>query len=171
MKYIHFISSKRFQRQAGKEYLKKIRWYPPCLYHLLDKWLCQMSTAGWHIVDCTLFSFLFEKGKPEDRRYFTYSIDMPRADAGKYSIPMRYPMLEKTYGVHPKKSKINANKQKVYKIVELNREAIDTKYKISYCEMLNDRNRLYKMRAVRNLLLCIIAIIALGLFWTFYANQ
>ena len=82
------------------------------MYHRLDKWLKQMSAKGWHIVDCGLFYFLFEKGAPKEKEYFTYSADSPHKSAGRFSISLRYPFLDVHFGVNQKKSKINLKKPK-----------------------------------------------------------
>ena len=113
---MHMMKKTRFQTSEQRNYIKKIRIYPAFLYRYLDRWLKEMSLNGWHIVDCGWFWFLFEKGKAEEREYFTYGLN---AREGKYSISLRYPLLEQTYGAKKKKSKINANKTKSYNIVEM----------------------------------------------------
>ena len=114
---------KSFKKDPRKEYMRKYRIYPICMYSRLDRWLKKMSLLGWHIVHSGLFSFLFEKGEPAEKEYFTYYTTAPY-DA-KYSILSRYPFLEKTYGVKKKKSKINSNESKIYLTVEVDLKRID----------------------------------------------
>lgn len=150
---------------SGKEYIRKIRIYPAFLYHHLDKWLKLMSLSGWHIVHCGLFTFWFEKGEPCEKEYFTYGLS---TQEGKYSISLRYPMLEKTYGVKKDKSKINANDTKSYQILEIDRQRIDVANNVGYRELILDRNRLYLQYFARNLGVILgvatLTIIALLLF-------
>ena len=130
----------KFQPDNKKEYLKKLRIYPAFLYSRLDKWLKAMSAKGWHIVHCSALSFWFEKGEPEEKEYFTYGLS---SREGKYSISLRYPLLEKTYGVKKGKSKISSNETKKYEIVEIDLSRIDPNSDVGYRELVGDRNRLY----------------------------
>ena len=155
-----------FVKDPSKKYVRKFRICPAFAYNSLDKWLNKMSTLGFHLVDSNLVSFLFECGEPKNKIYFTYDSGGGRNDAGKYSIPLRYPFLEKTYGVKPKYSKLNKNQSKTYLTVEIDTQRIDIKNHVGYKELVNDRNELYKKRAIRNtfifllvVLMCIIAII------------
>ena len=125
-----------------------------------------MSNLGFHLVDSNLISFLFECGEPENKIYFTYDMGSGHNDDGKYSIPLRYPFLDKTYGVKPKYSTLNKNQSKTHLTVEIDTQKIDTEDNAWYKELINDRNRLYHRRAIRNgliflasILICIIAII------------
>lgn len=131
---------KKFIKEPGKQYKRKFRIYLPFVYNRLDKWLKSMSLKGWHIVHCGLFYFLFEKGKPTEKEYFTYT----NTQEGKYSISLMYPLLEKTYGVKKKKSKINSNEAKAHTIIEIDLKKVDVKNDIGYKELINDRNRLYR---------------------------
>ena len=92
--------SKSFQNRKNKKYIKKFRLYPAFLYKRLDKWLKEMSLKGLHIVDCRFFTFIFEKGAPKEKEYFTYG-DAIRE--GKYSLSMRHPFLEKNMGLKNQK--------------------------------------------------------------------
>jgi hypothetical protein len=141
-----------------KQYLKKIRIYPTFLYNYLDKWLKEMSLSGWHIIDCHMFSFVFEKGEPTQKEYFTYGLS---TQEGYYNISLRYPFLEKTYGVKKKKSKINSNTTKSYQIIEIDLNKIDTQNDVGYKELVNDRNRLYKRFFIRNLSIIFATLIVL----------
>ena len=107
-------SSRRFAKNPSKKYVRKFRLYLPFAYKSLDKWLNKMSLSGCHVVDSNFISFLFECGEPQNKIYFTYDAGWGRNDAGKYSIPLRYPFLEKTYGMKPKYSKLNKNQSKTY---------------------------------------------------------
>lgn len=73
--------------------IRKIRFYPECFFFMLDAWLKRMSQDGYHLVDHGIITYIFEKGIPENREYFTYSSD--RIGEGKYSISLRYPNLKK----------------------------------------------------------------------------
>ena len=88
-------SSRRFAKDPSKKYVRKFRLYLPFAYKSLDKWLNKMSLSGCHVVDSNFISFLFECGEPQNKIYFTYDAGRGRNDAGKYSIPLRYPFLEK----------------------------------------------------------------------------
>ena len=138
---------KKFQMDSGKQYIKKFRIYPAFLYNRLDKWLKSMSAQGWHIVHCGIFSFLFEKGSPKEKEYFTYTF-IP--NEGRYDILLRHPCLEKTFGSKKKKSKINSNEMKAYNIVEIDLDKIDIKNNIAYKELVSDRDRLYMWYFIRN---------------------
>ena len=118
------------------------------MYSRLDRWLKKMSLLGWHIVHSGLFSFLFEKGEPAEKEYFTYYITAPCN--GKYSVADRHPFLEKIYGVKKKKSKINSNESKVYLTVEIDLKRIDVQNNIGYKELIDDRNRLFKKLFIRD---------------------
>ena len=136
-----------------KEYLRNFKFYPTFLYDRLDKWLKQMSLNGWHIVDCGAIWFLFEKGEPKEKEYFTHGLN---TQEGNYSISLRYPLLEKTYGIKKKKSKINAKDRKSYNIVEIDTNRIDIKNNVGYKELISDRNRLYRRYFIRNLILFLV---------------
>ncbi len=163
MKKVKFLFShfSKFEKLPQKQYKKKHRFFLGIMYAQLDKWLKKMSLSGWHIVHCGVFTFWFEKGLATEKEYFTYG-DPP--NEGKYSVLLRHPQLEKKYGVSKKKSKINANKNKAYEIVEIDLNLIHAD--IGYEEMVNDRNRLYLLYFIRNVLACMLAlmvVIALSL--------
>ena len=145
-KIVNAHNCKKKPTHLDDQYLKKFRIYPYFLYFRLDKWLKYMSSNGWHIVHCGLFFFLFEKGENSLREYFTYGLS---TQEGKYDISMKFPSLEKTYGL--KRSKINSNKKKSYNIVEIDTNRIDIKNDIGYKELVSDRNRLYARYFIRNL--------------------
>ena len=119
-----------------------------------------MSNLGFHLVDSNLISFLFECGEPKNKIYFTYDAGSGRNDDGKYSIPLRYPFLEKTYGVKPKYSKLNKNQSKTYLTVEIDTQRIDIENDVGYKELINDRNKLYNKRAIRNVFIFLLAILS-----------
>ena len=145
-----------YQKNPKKKYRWKFRIYPSVLYSRLDRWLNRMSLSGWHVVDIKLFFFLFEQGKPEDKRYFSYTPTPPRNDGATFSISMRYPFLEQTYGVKKKHSPLNKNQSKTHCIIELEPQKMQS---IGYREMLHDRNRLYTLRTL--LYILILALIPL----------
>lgn len=155
MKKKRISGCKKFQIDPDKQYLRRIRIYPSFLYSRLDKWLKSMSLKGWHIVHCGVFSFLFEKGDSAVKEYFTYGLS---TQEGKYSIPLQYPFLEKTYAVNKKRSKINSNESKSYQIVEIDLEKIDVKRDVCYQEMIIDRNSLYTRYFVRNFFIFVAAV-------------
>ena len=150
-----------FTKDPQKEYMKKIRFYPSFFYAHLDRWLKKMSRSGWHIVHCGRFTFLFEKGKPAEKEYFTYGSGLHSEKDGYYSIELRYPFLKKTYGVKKKYSKINANEAKALNIVEIDLKRIDITTNIGYLEMVHDRNHLYRMLGIRFLVLSTVVVLLL----------
>lgn len=154
------LKCKKFQKNPCKQYAKRYRIYPSFLYSHLDRWLKKMSLNGWHVVHCGLICFLFEKGVPEEREYFTYGLG---TQEGKYSISLRFPLLEKQYGLEKKKSAINSNCTKAYSIVEIDTYKID----IGYGELINDRNHLYMRYFLRNLSVIIAVIITLCILLCF----
>ena len=156
-----FFKQKTFQKSHGKQYLKKYRLYPSFLYRHLDKWLKLMSLEGWHIVHCGLFTFVFEKGEPCEKEYFTYGLS---THEGKYSISLRYPHLEKTYGIKKKKSKINSNEAKSHCIIEIDLDKIDINNDDGYKELINDRNHLYLRYFIRNCIALMIPILLVVLY-------
>lgn len=157
---------KKFSKNPLKQYKKVYRIYPQFMYHRLDKWLKQMSAKGWHIVDCGLFYFLFEKGAPKEKEYFTYSADSPHKSAGRFSISLRYPFLDVHFGVNQKKSKINSNANKAHQIIEIDVNRIPD---YEYSELKNDRNHLYKTRAIINFSI-FSAMIVLGIIILIFSN-
>ena len=152
-------NTSRFFREPSKRYVRKFRFYPSFLYDKLDKWLNKMSLLGWHLVDSNPVSFLFEQGNPENKIYFTYSVGGARNDSGKYSIPLRYPFLDKTYGVKSKHSKLNNNRKKTYLTVEIDTQKIDIENDVGYKELISDRNRLYRKLAIRNAIVFLVITI------------
>ena len=154
----------RFQKDPSKKYIRRFRFYPSFMYQYLDNWLSKMSRRGWHLVHSNMVSFLFEQDHPEEKLYFTYEADGFRNDSGQYSIPLRYPFLEKTYGITKKYSKLNKNESKAYLTIEIDTERIDTENDISYKELLSDRNRLYKRRAIRNAVVFGVLVLLVILF-------
>lgn len=146
-------------QSSDSKYLKKFRVYPIFFYNRLDKWLKLMSKKGWHIVHCNIFSFLFEKGMPEEKEYFTYGIF---SQEGKYDIKLRFPFLEKKYGVEKNKSKINSNNQKTYNILEIDLNKIDVQNDIAYKELVSTRNSLYLRYSIRNFIILLMALIFLA---------
>ena len=156
---------KRFQKDTTQKYLKRVRIYPSFMYGRLDKWLKEMSLSGWHIVHAGLFTFIFEKGEPCVKEYFTYGLV---TQEGEYSISLRYPFLEKTYGVKEKKSKINSNKAKTHSIVEIDLERINPKENAGYKELVADRNRLYLRYFIRNAFAILVPVVVwfvVSLIW------
>lgn len=140
--------------------IRKYRYYPDCCFFALDTWLKRMSRNGYHLVDYGIITYVFEKGKPKDREYFTYSCD--RIGEGKYSIRLRYPNLDKTYGVKRKKSKLNqANVSKGVTVLEIDTNRISTEDDIGYKELIKDRNRLYLIRAIRNAVVVLLMLMML----------
>ena len=109
------------------------------MYAKLDKWLKKMSLLGWHIVDCGMLFFVFEKGEPANKEYFTY---ISLVNESKHNLSLMFPFLEKTYGVKEKKSKINANKAKFHQIVEIDTQKIDTEKDVGYLELISERNKM-----------------------------
>ena len=157
------IKQKRFRRDPNKRYLTKVRFYPACMYFALDRWLKNMSCNGWHIVDCGIFTYLFEEGSPQEKEYFTYmGGGTGRNDGGFFSLSLRYPFLEKTYGVKKKNSQINANERKAHQIVEIDVRKIDVHNDIGFCELRHDRNRLHALETARDI--GILALCALLLY-------
>ena len=162
MKKRLFPNIPRFKRDEKKQYLRKYRFYPALMYSRLDRWLKEMSLSGWHIVDCGLFSFLFERGDAAEKEYFTYSCGASHRKEGYFSIPLRYPFLDRTYGMKRKKSKINANDAKAYQIVEIDMSVIVAEGADGYKELVRDRNRLYTLQAIRNAAI-VLLMLAVGL--------
>ena len=146
--------------ECKKKYIKKNRLYPYFLYFRLDKWLTKMSLVGLHIVDCKLMSFYFERGEPKKTEYFTYLIP---SQEGKYNIMLRHPFFEKKYGVSKNISKINANKHKRLQILEIDLNKVRGEQCTGYIELLHDRNKLYWIYFVKNVLAIIVPIIVLVL--------
>ena len=146
--------------------IRKIRIYPDFLYSRLEKWLHKMSLKGLHLVKRKFgIIYYFEKGEPEEKEYFAWS---PTATGeGKHSIPLRYPHLEKQFGVKKKNSKLNKNATLKYDtIIELDRDLIYGEKKIAYQELISDRNRLYMQKFIKfSLIMALVAVILAVLFW------
>lgn len=135
---------------------KKIRIYPSFLYFKLEKWLKKMSLQGWHLIYRKFgVIYYFEKGSPREREYFVW--DATYTGEGRYSIAMRYPFLEKTYGIKKKKSKLNKNATTKYDtIIEIDSKKIDFQNNLAYKELKSDRNRLYTWKLIRDIGILII---------------
>ena len=160
-----------FHKNPNKHYVRKIRLYPPFLYFALDTWLHKMSQKGWHIVDCSVITYLFEKGPAQEKEYFTYAAGgSGRNDGGYFNISLRYPFLEKTYGVKKKNSKINANNRKTHRIIEIDTKRIDIKNDAGFCELRKDRNKLHALEAVRDAAIIIFAIIVFVVYSHFHRH-
>ena len=158
-KYAWLTKLEKFQKDPSKKYIIKFRFYPSFMYQYLDNWLSKMSRLGWHLVDSNMVSFLFEQDEPKEKVYFTYEAGGFRNDSGEYSIPLRFPFLEKIYGIKKKYSKLNKNEAKTYLTIEIDTKRIDIENDISYKELLSDRNRLYKKLAVRNAIILGVLIL------------
>ena len=143
--------------------LRKIRIYPPALYYRLEKWLKNMSLRGWHLVSRKYgILYMFEQGRREEKEYFVW--DATATGEGKYSIEMRYPFLEKTYGVKKSKSKLNANTLATFgTIIEVDTKKIDIQTNIGYQELKSDRNRLYRQRFFRKVIIlsCVLGLLSI----------
>ena len=74
-------------------------------------------------------------------------------------MALQYPLLEKTYGVSKKKSKINANESKTLNIVEIDTDKIDIQTDVGYKELISDRNRLYRRYFIKHLLVVLALLI------------
>jgi hypothetical protein len=146
---------------APKKLKKMIRFYPICFFFLLDNWLKKMSLKGWHLIDYGFGFYVFEKGKPLNKEYFTYSCDY--TGDGKYSILLRYPALKQKYGVNKKNSKLNKNNVlKGNTTIEVDTNRIDITNDLGYKELKHDRNRLYMLITIRNITaFSLVAIITL----------
>lgn len=137
--------------------IKRVFLCPACLYSFLENWLKKMSLRGWHLVQRKLRCiYFFEQGDVMEKEYFVW--DPTYTGEGKYSIGMRYPSIMKTYGVHKKKSKLNYySSQKHDTIIEVDIKKISN---LDFLELKNDRNRLYALRFIRNLLIIVILTVA-----------
>ena len=134
---------------------KVLRFYPCFLYFLLENWLKRMSQAGWHLIERKAIFYYFEKGEPKDKDYFVW--DPTFIGMGKYSVPLRYPNLIKTYGVSKKKSKLNRNSIKNFDtIIEVDTERISD---IGYQELVNDRNKLYALMSLEFFILLLLVTV------------
>lgn len=146
-------------KNPKKQYIKKHRFYLSVFYPCLDKWLKKMSSRGFHIVHCSLFTFWFEVGVPLAKEYFTFSEVL---NEGKYSILLRHPSFQVKYGVKKSKSTINDNESKAYQIVEIDLERINVKSDIGYKELVSDRNALCRRYVLRNICLLLFVGLLLG---------
>ena len=153
-----------FYKDPKRKYIKKFRIYPSFLYARLDKWLKKMSLSGWHIVHSGLLFFVFERGEPAIKEYFTYT---HLTNEGKHNLSLMFPFLEETYGVKAKKSKINANKAKKHQIVEIDTQKIDVEKDVGYLELIRERNKTNRFLLlwfiIASLGLLIIVIYLLGI--------
>ena len=122
-----------------------------------------MSKRGWYLIDYNLFVYRFEKNIPCEKEYFSYVCDW--IGEGKYSIPLRYPLLQQTYGIKKKKSTLNRNNRlKGTTILEIDTQRVNVENDLGYHELIRDRNRLYLMQTLRNvaLLILLVVIVVLG---------
>ena len=149
--------------KSNKCELVKFRIYPIIRYAALEKWLKTMSLEGWHLVR-RKFSciYYFESGPKVEKEYFVWAWGFgAKNDSGQFDINLRYPFLIKTYGVKKKKSKLNRNSiEKFDTIIEVDPDKIND---IGYKELVSDRNRLYKLAHIREMLMLLTPFLMIGL--------
>ena len=143
----------------NKDKIIRIRYYPSFLYFLLERWLSKMSLRGWELVSRHIgVVYRFEKSTPKSREYFVW--EPTRIGEGKYSIPMRYPFLEIHYGVKKKYSKLNKHSHiKHDTIIEVDTRKIDVDNDTDYLELKRDRNKLYTLFFVRNIIVLAFVVL------------
>ena len=131
-----------------------IKRSPPRLFYKVEQWLTEMSMQGWHLIarDYQLNTYTFEKGEPQYKEYFMWDIVTIRGNK-KYDVFYTFPLLEHTFGISPKKSKLNQyNKEKNCYIIEVDLDKINSNPKLhaEYQEIKQYRNRMYTKRALNN---------------------
>lgn len=123
--------------------IKKYRFYPSFLFFRLDRWLKKMSAKGWHLIEYGSISFTFEEGEPCDKEYFTYHYGGGVQKGGdKYCLPTMHPFINKVYGIHRKRSRLNKETSchsAPYVIIEIDQDRIDVKADIGYLELRRER--------------------------------
>lgn len=145
---------KNNQTQKTIETKTVIKWKPAHLFYKVEQWLTEMSMQGWHLIarDYQLNSYTFEKGEPQYKEYFMWDLVTIRGNK-KYDVSYTFPLLEYTFGISPKKSKLNQyNKEKNCHIIEVDLDKInsDPKHRTAYQELKQYRNRMYAKRALNN---------------------
>ena len=150
-----------------KKIIKKYRFYPYWLFFLQDKWLLRQSERGWKLIDYGLFYYVFEEYFGEKIVFFSYDRGLGgyRRGDGKYSLSMRYPLLESQFSKKRNKSKLNNSirKKRNKIIIEISSEKID----YSYFELIHDRDKWHLLAWLRNvgyLLFMIIMCLILTVF-------
>ena len=156
------LHCKKVKSDCKKQYIKKVRFFPVCMFSHRDRWLKMMSKKGWHIVRYGTLLYEFERGCPCEREYFSYGVF---TQEGKYNILLRYPFLEKTYGAK-KKSRLNSSWIAAYRIIEIDINKIDIQENVGYRELVKERNELYIKYCFRNfaILLSIFILLLLSYF-------
>ena len=124
------------------------RYYPPCLYFLLDRWLCKMSRRGLHLTDHGTLKYVFEERKPTESIYLSFdcSIYPSHFHKGSTTLQQRHPNIAKNYGKAVKPRKPDAKT-----VVLVSPDKIDKEY----YQIIRTRNRLGIIESLRD-----IAIIA-----------
>lgn len=73
----------------------KYKFYPSFRYHKLELWLKEMSEQGFCLIDYGFLKYVFKESEFSSRIYFVFNCGGVHKDAGKYSILLKYPLLEK----------------------------------------------------------------------------
>lgn len=145
--------------RTGKVLLRKFRFYPRFLLSRMDKWLSKMSADGWHVIYVGMLRFVFEKGVPENKLYFSYLDDYPYSSM--YSMPRSVYSFVRKYRVSKKKSKVNLNTERLkcyYKVTELDLEKLDPNTNEEYKDFVRARDDLYGFAAMQRLCFFLICV-------------
>ena len=154
------------KRHKQGEQVRKIRFYPICLYFLLDRWLSKMSRRGLRLVGVRLgLIYIFEKGEPKNRIYFSFSTFFSKTSIlfRRHWLQTKYPLIEKRFGV-----KSALSDTFLPTVVEIDTERINVRADPEYLNLVRDRNRIYLAETLgRTLLLlvgagCFVFVMALG---------
>lgn len=143
----------------NKKLILKFYFVPSFLYSHLEKWLNQKSKSGLQLVCYRGIIYYFEQREPSDRVYFAYNRTGYRNDDGKYSVSLRYPLLERQYAISTKLSKLNKSNKKYInskKIIEIDKNKID----VVFDDIVRERNTIYFKKFLRDVLIFSVALLS-----------
>lgn len=138
----------------------KYKFYPSFRYRKLELWLKEMSEQGLCLIDYGFLKYVFKESEVSSRIYFVFNCGGVHKDEGKYSILLKYPLLEKEYGLSSHRSFLNKNMKN--KIKHKNILEIDSdKLNDGFYELVAERDKLYLKRTIKNIIVFAIMIVGI----------
>lgn len=122
----------------------------PFCYPSVETYLRKNSLLGWKLISYSQFCLVFERTTPKERHYFIWHRGGYLKSDGKYNLELRYWNILKQFGVSQSQSSLNKytkRKQSFLRIIEVQQDELNS---TDYLELIIDRNKLYRLEALRN---------------------